>query len=517
MRDRFGPRALLPVAILASLLTRGPEAQAVPSTETAVSMLGASYINQGKPHAFYPGNASITMHGDASFIWVDVDPIDSTQGLWWDFEFAPPAGQALHPGLYTHAQRAVFREPGHPGIDISGDGRGCNNTSGRFDVKDIAFSGGGVTRLWLTWEQNCDGSGPMFGEVRITTPAPPSNLIVAPRILWPPQIEVGGSDMSIPITYFNTTNTAVQLASASVTGLDPQDFPIDSNSCQGVLLSPGKSCQLFVHFEPSSPGPRLATASLKDVRGRTYATALDGFGYGGRTRLVMHSDPGDYIGQGQDWSYDPAQATFTMGGASDRALLSVQAIPERWQAWFETPSGQTLAPGLYPNAQSYAYDPGVYPGIAVSGGGRGCSEYTGWFNVSHVALDPFDGTPTELALAFEQHCDGASAALHGIVEYHNPIGDSIPTGPVTALSLMRSARRTTVQWSNPRDADFSYVVVRYLASTYAPGSPTTGIPAYAGPGTSAVVRGIPSSVPITVAVWAVDSAGNVSPAAVTTA
>jgi hypothetical protein len=49
-------------------------------------------------------------------------------------------GVGLGPGTYTGAQRAPFAESTHPGLDVSGDGRGCNQISGQFTIVDLQTS-----------------------------------------------------------------------------------------------------------------------------------------------------------------------------------------------------------------------------------------------------------------------------------------------------------------------------------------------------------------------------------------
>lgn len=67
-----------------------------------------------------------------------------------------------------------FQASGHPGIDVSGDGRGCNEIEGRFDVRDIAKNAAGeITRLWVLYEQHCEGDpAALFGEVMVNVPLP---------------------------------------------------------------------------------------------------------------------------------------------------------------------------------------------------------------------------------------------------------------------------------------------------------------------------------------------------------
>lgn len=64
----------------------------------------------------------------------------------------------LIPGMYERAERAPFASPGHPGIDIGGDGRGCE-TSGRFQIHEIGWgSDGKLANLLLSFEQHCSNT-----------------------------------------------------------------------------------------------------------------------------------------------------------------------------------------------------------------------------------------------------------------------------------------------------------------------------------------------------------------------
>jgi hypothetical protein len=83
---------------------------------------------------------------------------------------------------------------------------------------------------------------------------------------------------------------------------------------------------------------------------------------------------------------------------------------------------------------------------------------------------------------------------------------------VSGLSAKRAADRqhVTVSWANPGDSDLAFVVVRYLLSSDVSGSPNGSLFGYAGTATSMSLT-VGSKTPVTVVVWAVDSAGNVSP------
>jgi len=79
---------------------------------------------------------------------------------WWYLNLRAPAGEDFVAGTtYTGAQRASFAEPPHPGLDVYGDGRGCNTVSGSFTVLEYEKDAGtgDVTRFAATFEQHCEG------------------------------------------------------------------------------------------------------------------------------------------------------------------------------------------------------------------------------------------------------------------------------------------------------------------------------------------------------------------------
>jgi len=70
----------------------------------------------------------------------------------------------LIPGSYPDSQRWPFEAPGHPGLDISGDGRGCNTDTGNFTVLDTTFDytffPARPVTFAIQFVQHCEGSPP---------------------------------------------------------------------------------------------------------------------------------------------------------------------------------------------------------------------------------------------------------------------------------------------------------------------------------------------------------------------
>jgi hypothetical protein len=115
-------------------------ASAADVTSVVMFSEAGDFIGQGQPRLFTSANALIVGHvsADRSFLTVDVD--GGPLGDRFSFAFAAPPGQPLVPGVYEHAERAAFRSAGHPGLDINGDGRGCNDVGGAFAVRDLAVN-----------------------------------------------------------------------------------------------------------------------------------------------------------------------------------------------------------------------------------------------------------------------------------------------------------------------------------------------------------------------------------------
>src|SRR5262249_16806482 len=66
----------------------------------------------------------------------------------------------LTPGAYLNAQRFPFQDPGKPGLDVSGNGRGSNTLTGQFTVYDVGFNGTALTRFAAAFEQHSEGNPP---------------------------------------------------------------------------------------------------------------------------------------------------------------------------------------------------------------------------------------------------------------------------------------------------------------------------------------------------------------------
>ncbi|RDD84857.1 hypothetical protein [Streptomyces parvulus] len=168
MRTRTGWRRAL-LGALASItatigLTAGlsAPAAAAPGSPVAVTKYSHSseagdYIGQGAKAAYTPATATITAGGDAEYVRFRVWVESGEDVTWWDVDLAAPRGEKLRPGVYRNAERASFRTGRSPGLDVSGDGRGCNEVWGQFSVNQIETDDtGAISVLDASYVQRCE-------------------------------------------------------------------------------------------------------------------------------------------------------------------------------------------------------------------------------------------------------------------------------------------------------------------------------------------------------------------------
>lgn len=128
------------------------------------------------------------------------------------------------------------------------------------------------------------------------------------------------------------------------------------------------------------------------------------------------SDSGDYIGQGLTKAYRGATSTFSISGnVKGHVEVRVSGDRDDWSVEFAAAGGQQLAVGNYSDARRYPFN-GKFPGLSISGCGRGCNTLTGSFIVHALEADQ-DGDVKAFSASFEQHCEGVKAALRGDVNY----------------------------------------------------------------------------------------------------
>lgn len=499
------------VAALAGLLVPlvAPVAPAHAATVTSgfVTMVSdtGDYIGGGLSNAYIAPGDAVTAAGSTTSL--------SLTAGGFTFSFAPPSGSDLAVGEYVGAQRTPFRQAGHPGIDITGNGRGCNTQSGRFTIYDLAFLGdGSLDRLDLTYEQHCDGAqAGLTGQVRINEPLPTGYVVAPTRVAYEdvyPQV----SSRPVPVTVLNSTGAALTVGTPAVTGTDAAAFSVVSNECTSALAS-GARCRVQLRFTPPTSGPLTASLQLP-VGTDTQVVPLTGTGIPGITSWLMTSDTGDYIGGGQSSAWTPANASITASGSEAGVHMSVSSGSHWFSADFTPDANNVLLPGATYQAQRYPFN-GTAAGLDVSGDGRGCNQLTGTFTVGELGYE--NGQLTRFSVTFDQYCDGATAALHGALAYRATTAPPSPvdTSPPPAVSQLLGTpldANVLLTWNVPAVTDYDHAVVRVALGRTPPTTPTSGYDVSSTAWSGVLVPSDPGQ-DLAFSVFPVDASGNVGPRA----
>jgi Calx-beta domain len=377
------------------------------------------YIGQGITQKFTSADGTFTVSNGTNTLTVSFNSSDNSQ--WWILDFGSPQSMKFARGQYVGAQRTPFRSPTRPGIDVFGDGRGCNTDAGQFLVSDFALAlDGTVARLAIDFEQHCEGALPaLYGSVRFN-----SSVNAAPRLgigkAYTLKGNAGTSDSLIEIALSRPSQSAVsvQYATADATGVQGVDYVTTT----GVVTFPAGTTSEFIMVPII--GDRLARGNKTfKIALNTPTGALLGAASTSvlirdpniaQTVLAMSSQAGDYVGGGQQYLITLSDAVFTSYTSANVVTIHIND-GDGWETDFAGPSSARLTKGEYLNAQRYPFQPVGIPGLSVYGDGRGCNTLTGNFDVLKAGYNNTTGALQSFAADFEQHCEGQTPALFGWV------------------------------------------------------------------------------------------------------
>jgi hypothetical protein len=337
---------------------------------------------------------------------------------WWRLEFtAPGADSVLEVGTYAPAFRSPFNEH-FAGLDIGGNGAGCNTLTGRFQILEIEFGADQtVHRLAVDIEQHCHDDAPaLFAALRYnstiasTTPfagaypiyelniAPPTDgAVTANGILC------GGGNVDCSENL--GAATTVELTATPAAGF--------------VFMGWGGGCR----------GGATTTVHVNTLVACT-ATFAPELPASPRTFLAIYSQPGDFIGQGREELFTAENSSwrrdyYPNGGREIFDIIGVgEERPARWHIELGMPGARPLAVGEHwPTGFIHP----LYPTLSVSGG-RSCSG-DGRFTVYEVEYDS-SGELLRLAVDIEQHCDGATPGIFLTLRFNSTFPGVIPFGSI---------------------------------------------------------------------------------------
>jgi hypothetical protein len=127
--------------------------QALPLSYACQSDPG-DYIGASQQKRYANSTSRFTVSGDNSHLQYSVSGLRDN----WTALIGAPNGQVLQPRTYDTAR---FGDATHAGLDVFGDGRGCNQSSGTLTIDSITFDPqGNVESLGATFEQHCENVAP---------------------------------------------------------------------------------------------------------------------------------------------------------------------------------------------------------------------------------------------------------------------------------------------------------------------------------------------------------------------
>ncbi len=339
----------------------------------------------------------------------------------WYFEFHAPTGQTLQPGVYDDAGPI----PGARTATLSATdgGLSCPGT-GRFEIKDLTYDASGVpTRFWVLFELDC-GSGVVFGELRFGEPSDDETLQFTPSIVrWPAE---NFWAISTPVPVLFTAAQSTTIAGVAVTGDDENDFRITRDGCTGLELAAGAECSVWVDFDPLAAGTRTASLTVTDASGATHSVPLQGFAYGGTTRFIANSDPGDQLAGGNSYTFSGPADDVSASGTPELIRFAATDGTDGFQGEFAPPAGQALTTGSsWTDVSRYPYNRSG-AGMDIDYDEWGCNTVSGQFKVISATYDP-NGQLTSADITYQQRCGQSTGVLHGELQWR--AGDNVAAAP----------------------------------------------------------------------------------------
>jgi hypothetical protein len=450
------------LVVLASLSSFSSfAAGSTPQTFLTLNSQPGDYIGQGITHTLTPAEGTFSVANTPDSVSIFFHTPDYSQ--FWSLDFGSPVANKIGYGEYEGAQRTAFRSPTRPGIDVSGDGRGCNTDSGRFLVSDFALaSDGTISRLAIDFEQHCEGAPPaLYGSFRYNS-AVTAVARLAVGSAYTLKGNTGTSDASVILSLCLPGTNPVQVTYTTVDGTAVQgtDYVFTTGTAS---FAPGITSQTItipiigdrLARGNKSFRVKLSAASGAPI-GASSASVLIRDPNVSLTTLAMSSQAGDYIGQGQQYLFTPSDGTFTPSNSANVVTFFFNNGDD-WTTDFAGPTTARLARGDYQNAQRYPFQPIGTPGLSVYGDGRGCNTLTGNFQVLQAGYNS-SGVLQSFAANFEQHCEGVVSALFGWLRYRAKlqqfsVTDAVISGSSAVFTVTLNPSNATTVSVNFATAD----------------------------------------------------------------
>ena len=408
--------------LLAALLAVGGSALAEGKTFLYFNSQPGDFVARGLEFTLTPSDGTITTSRVDGGVLVRYTSGDS----WWMLAFVPPAGTDLTPGAYEWTMRWRVQSPTMGGLDVGGDGRGCNTLIGRFTVFEAEYDGAGeVRKLAIDYEQHCEGaSAALFGSVRID-----SDLPLGPRLAVGPARRYEGDGEEATLLFFVTlsapADVPVTVRYQTVDGTATAGSDYAAVSGTETFAAGETRKQVFVPLlgDVEEEADESLTFALSEPAGAPIA-----FGRGLGT--IVNDDPyrsyfyfDDRLVQGRQFSVTPVEGNITLQRVDGAIHADFDGFQDYWLR-FGPPAGSTLVPGGYVMATRYPSRSPTTPGLDVTWNYSGWGGLEGQFVVLEAEYGP-EGEVLRFAVDWELHGAKVAPAQFGSVRYRS----SVPRRP----------------------------------------------------------------------------------------
>jgi hypothetical protein len=135
------------------------------------------------------------------------------------------------------------------------------------------------------------------------------------------------------------------------------------------------------------------------------------------TAFALNSQPGDYIGAGQNLLLTSPSSLFSFQHFNNSVVANMQS-GDSWDASFAGLGTDPLAAGTYENAQRYPFQTFGAPGLDIDGAGRGCNTISGRFVIDDVVYST-TGAVQRFGAEFQQNCEMFMPPLFGSLRFNS--------------------------------------------------------------------------------------------------
>jgi K319-like protein len=342
--------------------------------EIRVDSEDGDHVGQGQSYVLTETNGTFEVSNQEMF-QVDIAWRNLPTGFF-SFKFISfDQSSPLAPGVYENAQRT---QTGLPVLDINSFG-GCGETSGTFEIHEIEFAGGVLSKLAVDAIQYCDGSPhALRAQLRVNSVVP---FDIGPNVETEDDFVVGpGSQIEVSLAQATTTNGAIESylwtqtsgIPVAISGADTASITFSA-----PILEAEYEVLVFLVTVTDSQDEAATDAITVIVS----ENAVPG------SRFLLDSPPGSFVGGGQTIESDIDRQYLALSRHFGEVRINY-APPNGigWHFSVVPPSREELHVGQFGAAFQPAPRPFDKPGLEFGITGRGCSDSVGEFKVLDIGF-----------------------------------------------------------------------------------------------------------------------------------